>query len=154
MAFLIVAGLFLSYEVFYDRIVDREITTNGTGYMMIHVFLIFALNNISVALDFMRKEEVAILPKTLFITGSFILYFVFLFLADIYAKKKCACNLKYHEFIGVLGLSFLILMIVFREQMALNIAISVVYVFAIFMVIYRKGKSAKSASAEAGSAAY
>ena len=133
---------------------DREITTNGTGYMMIHVFLIFALNNISVALDFMRKEEVAILPKTLFITGSFILYFVFLFLADIYAKKKCACNLKYHEFIGVLGLSFLILMIVFREQMALNIAISVVYVFAIFMVIYRKGKSAKSASAEAGSAAY
>jgi low temperature requirement protein LtrA len=141
MAFLIVVGLFLSYEVFYNRIVDREITTNGTGYMMIHVFLIFALNNISVALDFMRKEEVAILPKTLFITGSFILYFVFLFLADIYAKKQCACNLKYHEFIGVLGLSFLILMIVFRTQMTLNIAISVVYVFTIFLVIYRKGKS-------------
>ena len=32
-------------------------------------------------------------------------------------------------------------MIVFRDQMALNIAISVVYVFTIFLVIYRKGKS-------------
>lgn len=140
MAFLIVVGLFLSYEVFYNRIVDREITTNGTGYMMIHVFLIFALNNISVALQFMRQEEVAILPKTLFITASFILYFVFLFLADIYAKKQCACDMKYHEFIGVIGLSFLVLMIVFRTQMALNIAISVLYVFGIFLIIYRKGK--------------
>ena len=147
MAFLIVVGLFLSYEVFYNRIVDREITTNGTGYMMIHVFLIFALNNISVALEFMRQEEVAILPKTLFITGSFILYFVFLFLADIYAKKTCSCDMKYHEFIGVIGLSFLILMIVFRTQMALNIAISVVYVFIIFMIIYRKGKAASAGEA-------
>jgi hypothetical protein len=32
-------------------------------------------------------------------------------------------------------------MIVFRTQMTLNIAISVVYVFTIFLVIYRKGKS-------------
>lgn len=146
MAFLIVVGLFLSYEVFYNRIVDREITTNGTGYMMIHVFLIFALNNISVALEFMRQEEVAILPKTLFITGSFILYFVFLFLADIYAKKTCACDMKYHEFVGVIGLSFLVLMIIFRTRMALNIAISVMYVFIIFLIIYRKGKAASARS--------
>ena len=76
MAFLIVAGLFLSYEILYNRIVDRERTTNGTGYMMIHVFLIFALDNISVALEFMREEEVALMPKIMFITGSFILYFV------------------------------------------------------------------------------
>ena len=140
IAFLIVVGLFLSYEVFYNRIVDREITTNGTGYMMIHVFLIFALNNISVALEFMREEEVAVLPKTLFITGSFILYFVFLFLADIYAKKRCACNTKYHEFVGIVGLSFLLLMMAFREQMTLSIAISAVYVFGIFLIIYRRGK--------------
>ena len=141
MAFLIVAGLFLSYEVFYNRIVDREITTDGTGYMMIHVFLIFALNNISVALEFMRREEVAILPKTLFITGSFILYFVFLFLADIYSKKRCCCNRKYHEFIAAVGLSFLLLMTVFRAQMALNIAISVSYVFGVFLIVYRKGRT-------------
>ena len=47
----------------------------------------------------------------------------------------------------MIGLSFLILMIVFRTQMALNIAISVVYVFIIFMIIYRKGKAASAGQA-------
>ena len=35
MAFLIVVGLFLSYGTLYNRIIDREAVTNGTGYMMI-----------------------------------------------------------------------------------------------------------------------
>lgn len=145
MAFLIVAGLFLSYEVFYNRIVDTEMTTNGTVYMMIHVFLIFALNNISVALEFMRKEEVALLPKTLFITTSFILYFVFLFLACLYAKKKCEFNRKFFGLIGVLGISFLLLMLSFRAQMMVNIAISVVYVFVVFALVYQHGMLAAEA---------
>ena len=145
MAFLIVAGLFLSYEVFYNRIVDTEMTTNGTVYMMIHVFLIFALNNISVALEFMRKEEVALLPKTLFITTSFILYFVFLFLACLYAKKKCEFNRKFFGLIGGLGISFLLLMLAFRAQMIVNIAISVVYVFVVFALVYQHGMLAAEA---------
>jgi hypothetical protein len=59
--------------------------------------------------------------------------------------------MRYHEFIGVLGLSFLILMIILRKQMVLNIAISVVYIFAIFMVIYRKGKSVSAGTGSAAS---
>ena len=59
MAFVIVVGLFLSYGTLYDRIIDRERATNGTGYMLLHVFLIFALNNITSALEFMREEEVS-----------------------------------------------------------------------------------------------
>ena len=142
MAFLIVAGLFLSYEVFYNRIIDKEITTNGTGYMMIHVFLIFALDNISVALEFMREEEVALLPKTLFISCSFILYFIFLFLIGIYAKKEYAFNSRFFLLLTVFGISFLMLMVAFRARMALNIAISVVYVFALFIIIYRHARMA------------
>ncbi len=145
MAFLIVVGLFLGYEIFYNRIIDRELTTNGTGYMMIHVFLIFALNNISVALEFMREEEVALLPKTLFITCSFILYFVFLFLTGIYAKKKCMFNVRFFRFLVIFGISFLALMMVFRTRMMLNIAISVLYVFVLSMIIYRHGRTADAA---------
>ena len=37
MGFLIVVGLLLSYGILYNRIIDRETITNGTGYMMIHV---------------------------------------------------------------------------------------------------------------------
>ena len=35
MAFLIVVGLFLTYGVMYNRIIDRERQTVGTGYMLI-----------------------------------------------------------------------------------------------------------------------
>ena len=40
MSFLIVAGLFLCYEVLYDRIIDREMKTTGINYMIIHIFLV------------------------------------------------------------------------------------------------------------------
>ena len=142
MAFLIVVGLFLSYEVYYNRIVNREALTNGIGYMLIHVFLIFALNNISVALEFMRMEEVALLPKTLFISCSFILYFLFLFLACIYAKKRCAFNRRFYEYIGIFGGTFLVLMLLLMARSMLNIAVSVLYVFVIFVILYRRGKLA------------
>ena len=58
LCFLIVVGLFLCYEVLYDRIIDRDMKTSGIGYMIIHIFLIFAMNNITNGLEFMREEEI------------------------------------------------------------------------------------------------
>ena len=49
MGFLVVVTLFLSYEMLYDHIVDREQQNNGLCYMLIHIFLIFSLNNITIA---------------------------------------------------------------------------------------------------------
>ncbi len=144
MAFLIVAGLFLSYEILYNKIVDRERTTNGTAYMMIHVFLILALNNISVALEFMREAEVALLPKTMFITGSFVLYFICLFMIGIFSKKCCGFDSRFYLFITLVGISFFALMFLFKTNMYLNIAISVVYVMMIFLILYKRGRSAEA----------
>lgn len=138
MAFLIVAGLFLSYEVLYNSIIDRELSTNGTAYMMIHVFLIFALNNITVALEFMREEQVALLPKTLFITGSLLLYFVFLFLTCRYAKERYAIRKRFLVGIAGLGAGFLVLMLALREAMYANIAVTVVYVYIVFALLLRR----------------
>lgn len=140
MAFLIVVGLFLSYEVLYNKIVDREQNTNGTGYMMIHVFLILALDNISVALEFMREAEVDLLFKTMFITASFVLYFICLFAVGFYAKKSSGFDRRFYGFIILLGASFFVLMFVFRTNMYLNIAISVIYVMAIFLIMYKQSR--------------
>ena len=140
MAFLIVVGLFLSYEILYNKIIDRERNTNGTGYMLIHVFLILALNNISVALEFMREEEVALLPKTIFITGSFLLYFVFLFLLGLFARERCTFNVRFYAAMITAGISFFALMIVFRRQMYVNIAISVIYVMAVFLILHKRSR--------------
>ena len=140
MAFLIVVGLFISYEVFYNMIIDREMISNGLVYMLVHVFLILSLNNISVALEFMREEEVDLLPKMLFISISILVYFTCLFLLGMFAKKKCAFRARFFIRMIVLSAVFVILMIVLREYMYVNIAVTVAYVLGVSAVIYRQGK--------------
>ena len=137
MAFLIVVGLFLSYGVLYNRIIDRERSISGTGYMLLHVFLIFALNNITVALEFMRLEQVELLPKTLFLIGSFVLYYGFLFLSGQYAKERCRADRRFSLSLVPVGVSFVCLMLLFREQMKINIALTAAYVFGVFLLLYR-----------------
>ena len=140
MAFLIVVGLFLSYGTFYDHIIDREKTTNGLWYMLIHIFIIFGLNNITTSLEFMHEEEIELLPKVAFLIGSFMIYYVFLFLTRRYAKKSCKPAPAFYLKMAGLAVSFIGLMLIFRENMYINIAISVIYVFAAYGIIYRLGK--------------
>lgn len=140
MAFLIVVGLFLSYGVLYDHIIDREMQTNGLGYILIHIFIIFSLNNITTALEFMRDEEVRLLPKVLFLMGSFVMYYVFLFLTSRYAKRRCRFRARLMLKVGGISVGFLLLMLLFRNHMMINIAVTVIYVFAVFAILYRYGK--------------
>lgn len=149
MAFMIVAGLFLSYGVFYDRIIDREKRTNGLAYMLIHIFIIFAMNNITNSLEFMREDEISLTPKLLFLIGSFIVYFVFLFaLGFRHAKARCK---RYNGLClkaALMSVAFALLMFVFRNEMMINIAVSVVFVFVQFAMIYTYGKRMSSEKKE------
>ena len=141
MAFLIVVGLFLSYGVFYDHIIDREKQTNGLGYMLLHIFIVFAMNNITNGLEFMREEEISLWPKLLFLIGSFLLFFVFLFaLGNRHAKAKCRNYYRFCLKAGALGIVFAALMLLLRTNMMVNIALTVVFVFTVFGMIYRYGK--------------
>ena len=144
MAFLIVVGLFLSYGTLYDSILDREMQTSGMGYMLIHVFLIFALNNITAALEFMHSEEVELMPKTIFLIASFLIYYVFLFLTGRYAKLKCRPSKAFCIKMLVGAVGFVLIMLICRNIMWLNIAVTVVCVFAVYLVMYRIGKVSKN----------
>lgn len=130
MGFLIVAGLFVSYEIFYDHLLDREMANNGMLYMMIHIFLIFALGCITVSLEFMREEEVRLMPKVIFITVSIIGYFVFLICTGLYAKKKCRLTPAFVLRQAAAAAAFAVLMMVFMENMKVNIFVTVVYVWS------------------------
>lgn len=140
MAFLIVVGLFLSYGVIYDLMVDRTTQTNGMGYMLIHVFIIFALCGITAALEFMREPEIELLPKVVFLIISFVMYYVFLFMTGIYSKRRCHLNIAFYLKVGGICVAFIVLMLLFREQMAVNIAVSVLFVFAIYVILYISAK--------------
>ncbi len=145
MAFLIVVGLFLSYGMFYDHIVDREKQTGGLGYMLLHIFIIFAMNNITNGLEFMREEEIDLLPKLLFLIGSFLVFFVFLFaLGNHHAKAKCS---RYYLFClraAAVGAVFAGVMMLLRRNMTVNIALTVLFVFAEYGMIYRYGRKIES----------
>ena len=135
MGFLIVVGLFLSYGVVYDHIIDREKKNNGIGYMMIHIFIIFALNNITTALEFMRNEEVSLLPKMAFLIGSLMMYYVFLFFTAAYAKVRCRLDWKFLLGMGGFGVVFAALMLLLRENMYVNIALTAAAVFGVFALL-------------------
>ena len=138
MAFLIVVGLFLSYGVFYDHIIDRDRNTNGLLYMLMHIFIIFSLNNITNSLEFMRDSEVMLMPKLLLLLGSFLLFYVFLFATGRYAKQRCRLNGRFLMLTGGVGVVFAVLMLVFRENMYVNIAVSVLFVFSEFAIIRKR----------------
>lgn len=137
LCFLIVVALFLCYGVLYDHIIDREKSTTGMAYMMIHIFLIFGMNCITTSLEFMRDEAVALWPKTLFLIGSFLLYFLCLFaLQSKYSKPDLGLCRRVTMPVGILTLVFVVLMLLLRAYPMLNIFVSVVYVFALFLELW------------------
>ena len=141
MAFLIVVGLFLSYGVFYDHIIDREKQTNGLSYMFLHIFIIFSLNNITSGLEFMQEDEISLLPKITFLIASFLLFFGFLFaLGYKHARARCRRYSRLCVQVALTGAIFAGLMLLLRREMIINIALTVVFVFSVFATIYWYGK--------------
>ena len=141
MCFLIVVGLFLSYEILYDHVIDMDMNTSGLGYMMIHLLLIFGLNHLSTSLEFMRNTGVELMPKTLLLISSFIMCFGCMLGLLRFARpelKKIRRILIPSLWIST---AFIILMIVFREIMRVNIMLTVIYVFTMFSAIYIYNKA-------------
>ena len=144
MGFLIVVGLFLSYGVVYDHIVDRELKTNGLGYMFIHIFLIFALNNITSTLEFMQDDEIDLIQKMTFMVVSLLIYFAFLFATGRYSKVKCRPTRGFILTIAGISVGFAVLMFLIREFSMAHIALTFVYVLTIFLILRLNVKKSES----------
>ena len=110
MAFLIVGGLFLSYGVLYNHVIDRERSATGTVYMYIHIVLVIALNNITVALEFMREPEVADTAKNIFLVASFLAYYIFLFFIGYFAHEGYRAGIGYFAKLAALSAVFALIM--------------------------------------------
>ena len=144
MGFLIVAGLFLCYEVLYDHIIDREKQTTGITYMIVHIFLIFAMNLITTSLEFMRNEAVLLWPKTLMLVGAFLLYFFCLFALQRFAKPELKLCPTLVTPLAALAIVFTALMLLLRGQMYLNILLSVACVYLVFLLIFRFSRKGRT----------
>ena len=140
MAFLVVVGLFMNYGLLYDHIIDREMSTNGARYMMIHLFLILSLNNITVAMEFMREEEVDFEAKNVFLVGSFLAYYFFLFATAAYSKGRGElCLRNFLPLFAAIG-AFVAAMACFYHNAWISVACSVALAFAVYAIMYRYWK--------------
>ena len=135
MAFLIVVALFLSYGVFYDKVINHKMKTAGRVYMLIHLIMIFALNNITLSLEFMRDDSVNLAQKIAILVGSLLLYFAALFAAGRFAEKSRLLSGKFYLLMGVLWWIFAAAMYIFCNHMVINIAVSVAYVFGVLIIL-------------------
>ena len=133
MGFLIVAGLFFIYGYYYNHVIDRDATTNGVGYMLIHILLITMLNNITVALEFMRMPEVDEVKKHVMLVISFVLYFGFLMMTLKYSKDRAESRERFLVVSGGLTLAFASLMAAFYRNSYISIAVTVIYIYAMLL---------------------
>lgn len=140
MCFLIVVGLFLSYGTVYDHLIDRKQQNPGLVYMMIHIFIIFALSLITTSLEFMHNTEVSLLPKILMLILSFLIYYISLFFTLRFSKTKCRPTFRFILTLAIAAASFIVVMLVFRENMYVNIALTAAYVWGIFLLLHHFSK--------------
>ena len=77
---------------------------------------------------------------------SFLIYYVFLFATRRYSKVECRPKLSFYLKMVGIAASFVVLMFVFRENMYVNIALTAVYVFIVYAIIYKAGKSNSNVS--------
>ena len=138
MAFLIVAGMFLTYGLLYDKVIDREREHLEMWYIMIHIGLIIALINITMALEYMREPEVSAVAKNVFLTVSFLLFYLFMFLLGFYAKFGYRAGTKFFLVQALMGLVFAALMAATYRNGYLSIAVTVIYVYSILIMVVRR----------------
>ncbi len=139
MAFLIVAGLFSGYGWFYEKLLDSSRPTAGHGYMLLHIVMILALNNITAALEFMRQDAVSDLPKALLLVGSLLLYFVTLLLTQRFSARHLASRRAY-VWIAASFAAFCGLMAALFQRPMASIAVTVIFIFAQLAAIRRGGQ--------------
>jgi hypothetical protein len=103
---------------------------------MVHIFLIFSMNNLTNALEFMQETRVSLIPKTVFLISSFLLFYFCLYGLMYYAKRRMRFHLRDDVPLVAAGLLFAVLMWLLRDEPRLNIALSVIFVYAMFARIY------------------
>lgn len=138
-AFLIVVSLFMSYGFFYDKLLNRELNVSGNSYMTIHIFIIFALSNITIALEFMREEAIDLLPKNAYLICSFVVYYVFLFMLAPFIKGYCGSLRKFWKF-GFMLVVFIIVMAISYKHPKISISASVIMTFTYWQLEYKYWK--------------
>lgn len=129
MAFAIVVGLFSAYEYYYNHLMDPETKTSGFKYMMIHIAMVFALNNVTAAMKFMQRRRVDVMPKTLFMAVSILAFFICLLATQEYSKYNKGGGFHYYTRFAFTSVIFVGLMLALSNIPFVSIALTVAFIY-------------------------
>lgn len=129
MAFAIVVGLFSGYGHYYNHLIDLESKTTGSGYMLLHIVMVLALNNITAALEFMQDAEVLLVPKTVFLTGSLLVYYVCILGTQRYARFRVERKVRFYARFAVCFAVYCAATAVWYRQPMVSIALTVAFIY-------------------------
>ena len=133
--FLIVAGMLISYGFIYTKLLDKRRVGVGTLFMFLHVFVVVAINNVTVGLEFMREEESNNSMMLLFLVTSFLLYYTSLLVVAHRAGRYYLPAVKTWIPFLIISAAFAAAMFCFTDSPAINAGISVIYPFAMLIAI-------------------
>ena len=93
--FALVVGLFLVYFYEHDRMLDHHSTKSGIAYMIITVWIVFMVSNITVGLEYMPETDVARVSKSVYLMVALVLYLVTSFFVAYFNKPQFKVTLPY-----------------------------------------------------------
>ena len=133
-------GVFFSYGIVYDRLLDRSRSHKPVWYMILHVFLILSLGFTTNALEFMREPEVDSMKKALMLILSLLVFFVCLALTAGWSNREQRHPLQIY---GPLFLEFavtgvLIFLLIGSSQ--ITILLTVLLIYAQLLTLYLADK--------------
>lgn len=141
MAFAIVVGLFSGYGHYYNHLMDPEAQTTGSGYMLLHIVMVLALNNITAALEFMQEPEIRLVPKTVFLSASLLVYYLCLLATQRYARFQVEGKGRFYaQFAAGFAVYCAATALCWRWPMA-SIALTVAFIYAQLYTLHYGSKT-------------
>ena len=140
-------GLFLSYGYMYDNIIDRERSTSGDGYLLLHLVLIISLSYMTQMMGMLRNPLVPAGSKVLSITAWLVVYVVFLCFLERYAKERAGA--RYYIRLAQITGAYVFMSFLTRDHAIVNFAVMVGYIFAVYgsLKVFHRRKIAKKPNA-------
>ena len=133
--FALVVGLFLIYIYEHDNMIDHQLTTNGVGYMHLTLWLVVILGNLTVALSFMPMQNIAFLPKSIYLTTFLVLYLLTSFLLGRYNKAE----LKYSRLFIIGRLAVCAGIVIVALATGFDSTITLIFdTFAVFFALWHE----------------
>lgn len=93
--FALTVGLFVMYIFEHDNMLDHHAETDGMAYITISLWLIIVIGNLTVAVEFMPMDQIAFMPKSIFLSTCLVLYLLTSFMLGKYNKPEFHYSVSY-----------------------------------------------------------